>query len=191
MEALGWAGNSKVACRGGYLRFEVFLEGKESGEALSHDDEYARNFRMERRRERRHLEQFVAEAFVVRAQWGNAGAEGAEPDRVATGVAGEIFGLRQDVVAEADALVFGCDGEQAEVAAGVLDVWLEVDAGDRVVERIVVEKEFAFGHVVAHAGVVDAIVVEDGAFDDERGVDEACDGGDVGIGGDAEREIGA
>lgn len=87
--------------------------------------------------------------------------------------------------------MFGCDGEQADVAAGVVDVWLEVDAGDCVVERIVVEEEFSFGHVVAHAGVVDAIVVEDGAFDDERGINEARDGGDIRVGGDAEWEIAA
>jgi len=111
---------------------------------------------------------------------------------VAAGGASEIFGLGEDAVAETGALLVRSDGEEAEVAAGVVGVWFEVDAGEEIFGGVnfiaFVEQEFPFCHVVADAGVVDAVVIEDGAFDDEGGVDEVRDGGDVGVGGDAERE---
>ena len=70
-----------------------FWAGEKSGETLFHDDEFAWNFGMEDRWERNDFEELVAKTFVVRAQWGDSSAEGAEPDGVAAGVAREIFGL--------------------------------------------------------------------------------------------------
>lgn len=145
---------------------------------------------MESRRERGHFEQGVAEAFVIRTEGWDASAECAEPDRVATEVAGESFGLCEDPVTESGALLRRVDREEAEVAACVGGVWFEVDAGEQIFGGVFgfVEQEFSFCHEVADAGVVDAVVVEDRAFDDEGGVDEARDGGDASAGGDAQRE---
>ena len=92
-------------------------------------------------------------------------------------------------MAEAGALLFGHDREKAEVAARVGFVGLDVDAGDCIFGGVFVEEEFAFGHEIADAEVVDAIVIEDGALDDEGGVDEAGDGRDVGVDGYAEWEV--
>ena len=108
---------------------------------------------------------------------------------MAAGGTGCGFGLREDAVAETCTLLFGGDGEQAEVAAGVVKVGLEVDAGDCVFGGVFVDEEFAFGHEVADTGLVDAIVVEDGSFDDEGGVDETGDGRDVGVGGNADGDL--
>jgi hypothetical protein len=92
----------------------------------------------------------------------------------------------QNLRSEAFALVFGPDGEQAEVAAAV-GVCLEIDAGDQVSSGILMEQKFTAGHVVADAEVVNAIVVEDRALHDKRGVDHPRDCGNVSIASDAHR----
>jgi hypothetical protein len=159
--------------------------GGKLGQEFFHDDKFAGDFWMEDGRKRDDFEEPVTEAFVVRAERRDAGAERAEPDCVTAGVAGEAFGLSEDFFAEAGALLVGSDGKETQVAASVGAVWFEVDAGEEILGgvRVFVEEELSFCHVVADAGVVDAIVVEDGALDDEGGVDKTRDGGDVGVGG--------
>lgn len=155
-------------------------------EALLHHDELAWNLGMEGVGQWRNFEQLVAESLVKGSQWRHAGAKSAKPDGVAVCVARKIFRDCENSGSEAFALVLGQDGEQSEVAAPIR-IRFEVDTRNQDSGRIFVEQEFPARHVVADAGIVDAIMVEDRALDHESCVDHSRDRGNVVIGCDAHR----
>jgi len=142
-----------------------------SSKSFGHVDEVARNFWVRVDWDGRGVRFHVTQVLVKRRKW-CARADHAQINGGATVFAEKLLGGFHKFAAQAGTLPLRVHGQQSNVAA--ISTKLDVNAA-RKTAGILREEKFSFFHVGEDSGRASAVAIENGALDDECGVDKTSD----------------